>query len=211
MSTEKILPSTIKDEQGNRRCYWCGNDDLYIRYHNQEWGNPVADDQRLFEKICLEGFQAGLSWITILRKREAFREAFCDFDFHQVAKFTSAKVDRLVKNAQIIRHRGKIQSTVNNAQRAIETLDSHGSLAAFIWSFEPRKSPTLRSRKQVPATTQESSDMSKALKKNGWTFVGPTTCYAMMQSIGMVNDHIQTCHRWAKVKQLRKNFKRPQS
>jgi DNA-3-methyladenine glycosylase I len=199
----------LKGEDGQRRCWWCGDDPLYIQYHDQEWGRPVADDQRLFEKMCLEGFQAGLSWITILKKRQAFRESFCDFDFHRVARFRKRQVQRLLANAAIVRHRGKIESTVNNAQRAIELIDQQGSLAAFFWQFEPPRAPTLRSRRQVQATSPQSIALSKELKQRGWSFVGPTTCYALMQAMGMVNDHLRTCHAWSVVDQARKDFQRP--
>ncbi len=170
---------------------------------------PVDDDRRLFEKVCLEGFQAGLSWITVLRKRESFRKAFHDFDFHKVATYRAAKIATLVQNAGIIRHRGKIESTINNARRAMETVEQFGSLAAFIWQFEPKKARTLRSRDQIQATTDDSIALSKELKRRGWTFVGPTTCYALMQAMGMVNDHIRRCDAWSAVDQARKAMNRP--
>ncbi|MFK8113293.1 MAG: DNA-3-methyladenine glycosylase I [Rubripirellula sp.] len=192
-----------------RRCWWCGDDSVYIEYHDNEWGMPVKNDQRLFEKMCLEGFQAGLSWITILKKREAFRDNFQDFDFHKVARFRPATVERLLKDARIVRHRGKIESTINNANRAIEMIDEFGSLGAFFWQFEPRRSPIIRKREEVQATTEESTALSKALKKRGWSFVGPTTCYAMMQAMGLVNDHLRTCAAWKQVDQARKGFIRP--
>ncbi len=201
--------NVIRGDDGIRRCWWCGDDPMYVAYHDDQWGRPVADDQRLFEKVCLEGFQAGLSWITILRKREAFRKAFSDFDFRKVAKYRPVKIDRLVQDAGIVRHRGKIESTVNNAQRAIEMVEQFGSLAAFFWQFEPARSPVLRNRQQIRATCDESVSLSKELKTRGWTFVGPTTCYALMQAMGMVNDHLRTCDTWQVVDQLRKEFKRP--
>ncbi len=166
---------------------------MYVRYHDEEWGRPVHDDTRLFEKICLEGFQAGLSWLTILRKRDAFREAFASFEIERVAKFSKRDVDKLVLDAAIVRHRGKIESTINNAHRAIELASEKGSLAEYFWEFQPRKSPKLRSKADVVATTDESTRLSKDLKRRGWSFVGPTTCYAFMQSMGMVNDHIVGC------------------
>lgn len=201
---------TRMGDDGVRRCWWCGEDPLYVKYHDREWGLPVADDQRLFEKMCLEGFQAGLSWITILRKRESFRAAFNDFDLYEVAKYKPRKVEQLLKDASIVRHRGKIESTINNAARAAEMIDEFGSLASFFWKFEPRRSPVARTKNQVAATTAESTSLSKELKRRGWTFVGPTTCYALMQAMGMVNDHLRTCDAWPIVDQARKDFKRPQ-
>ena len=203
--------NTIKAADGIRRCWWCGSDPLYVQYHDDEWGKPVDEDKRLFEKVCLEGFQSGLSWLTILKKREAFRKSFGGFDFHQIARYRSNKVDNLVVNADIIRHRGKIEATINNAQRAIDLVEEWGTLAAFFWQFEPKKSPVLRRRDQVVATTEESVAMSKALKKRGWSFVGPTTCYAFMQSMGMVNDHLRSCDHWQTTNELRNKFKRPLS
>lgn len=200
----------ITGDDGLRRCWWCGNDPQYVQYHDQEWGRPIADDRRLFEKVCLEGFQAGLSWITILRKRDAFRKAFSNFDFRKVANYSPGKVDRLLANAEIVRHRGKIESTINNAKRAIEIVDRQGSLKEFFWQFEPNKARALRSRGDIQATTQESTALSKELKRHGWTFVGPTTCYAFMQAMGMVNDHLRNCHIWSAVDQARRDFKRPQ-
>ena len=195
------------------RCPWCGDDPLYVAYHDDEWGRPVGDDQRLFEKLCLEGFQAGLSWITILRKREAFRAAFHGFDIARVARFTPRDVARLLGNAGIVRHRGKIESAINNARRAADLIDERGSLASLLWSFEP--SPESRPRRltwQVLrglATTAESTALSKELKRRGWTFVGPTTMYAAMQAMGMVNDHLETCPTRAHVERLRRAFRRP--
>ena len=180
-----------------KRCWWCGTDPLYMRYHDEEWGKPVRDDRRLFEKICLEGFQAGLSWLTILRKRENFREAFSDFNFDKVARYTSKDVTRLLKNEGIIRHRGKIESTINNAQRAIELRKEQGSLAEYFWRWQPENSS--RPKRITPdvlktmATTAESTALSKELRKRGWTFVGPTTVYAFMQAMGLVNDHVDDC------------------
>jgi DNA-3-methyladenine glycosylase I len=182
---------------------------LYADYHDREWGVPVADDVKLFEKMCLEGFQAGLSWLTILRKRDSFRASFRGFDFHQVARFRSTEVERLLTDAGIVRHRGKIESTINNSQRAIELAAEFGSLARFFWQYEPRRSRVLRRREQIVATTPESTAMSKELKRRGWTFVGPTTCYALMQASGMVNDHLQGCHAWSRVDAGRRAFSRP--
>ncbi len=180
-----------------RRCPWCGEDPLYVHYHDHEWGFPVADDRRLFEKLCLEGFQSGLAWITILRKREAFREAFGGFALEHVAGMAARDVTRLLGNAEIVRHRGKIESTINNAQRALELREEAGSLAAFFWRFEP--APSARPRKltrealQGMATSPESIALAKDLKKRGWSFVGPTTVYAFMQAMGLVNDHLHDC------------------
>ena len=176
------------------RCHWAGEDPLYIAYHDREWGFPVADDRRLFEKICLEGFQAGLSWRTILGKRDAFRQAFAGFDFERVARFRSRDVERLVLNAGIVRHRGKIESTINNAKRAREVAKEFGSLAAYFWQHEPK--PASRSRRmtrEAVSISPESEALSKDLKKRGWTFVGPTTIYAFMQAMGLVNDHVHDC------------------
>ena len=170
---------------------------------------PVTDDHRLFEKMCLEGFQSGLSWLTVLKKRDAFRRCFKEFDFEEVARIRSATVEKLLQDATIIRHRGKIESTINNAKKAIEIVEEKGSLAAFFWQFEPERSPVLRSRKQIQATTDESTHLSKELKRRGWRFVGPTTCYALMQAMGMVNDHIRTCDAWERVNQARNEFVRP--
>lgn len=181
-------------EDGKKRCWWCGDDPLYLDYHDNEWGYRVTDNVRLFEKICLEGFQAGLSWITILKKRENFREAFDDFDFQVIAKYKQRKIDQLVKNAGIIRHRGKIESTVNNAQRAIELLEEFDALVDYFEQFRPSKDPVVRSKEEVVAITAESTRLSKDLKRRGWSFVGPTTCYAFMQAMGLVNDHLMGCH-----------------
>lgn len=201
--------SVLVGDDGISRCWWCGADPLYMHYHDTEWGVPVADDDRLFEKMCLEGFQAGLSWITILKKRDAFRTAFCDFDFRRVAKFTPRRVEKLLGDASIVRHRGKIESTIHNAKCAIEVVDEFGSLSRFFWQFEPAKSPLLRSREQIVSKTEASTEFSKALKRRGWTFVGPTTCYALMQAMGMVNDHLRGCDTWKKIDQLRRTFDRP--
>lgn len=203
----------IEGADGLVRCFWHGNLPDYLHYHDHEWGRPVADDRRLFEKICLEGFQSGLSWLTILRKREAFREAFADFHFERVAEFTDADVERLLGNAGIVRHRGKIVSTINNARRARELVAEKGSLAAYFWSFEPgaEERPTVVDLAHLRAnpTTAVSTRMSKDLKKRGWTFVGPTTVYAFMQAMGLVNDHIEGCTCRAVVEWERAAFVRP--
>jgi len=202
-------PSVIRGEDGVVRCWWCGSDPLYMQYHDQEWGCPVDEDRTLFEKICLEGFQSGLSWLTILRKREGFRKAFRNFEFDKVAKFGAADVERLVQNAAIVRHRKKIESTINNAQRARELVDEFGSLASFFWQYEPAPKKPLRKLTDVVGQTPESTALSKELKRRGWSFVGPTTCYAFMQAMGMVNDHLKDCSRRTEVERLRSEFRRP--
>ena len=197
-------PKLVKGEDGITRCWWCGSTEDYVAYHDDEWGLPMADDHRLFEKICLEGFQAGLSWLTILRKRENFRSGFSGFDFEKVARFNSRSVDRLLGDAGIVRHRGKIESTINNAKRAIEMVDEYGSLAAFFWTFEPP-----REYAGLPATTAESTALSKDLKRRGWSFVGPTTAYAFMQAMGLVNDHLPGCFARDEIEKARAKFKVP--
>ena len=186
------------DESGVTRCWWAVSDPLYVGYHDDEWGLPVNDDCLLFEKICLEGFQSGLSWLTILRKRENFRAAFKGFHMETIAGFGERDVQRLLKDAGIVRHQGKIRSTINNAARALTLGDEFGSLASYFWRFEPPR-PSRPKRMTHAAlvkltTTSESTAMSKDLKARGWSFVGPTTCYAFMQAMGMVNDHIEGCH-----------------
>ena len=196
-----------------RRCAWCGDDPLYVAYHDREWGFPVADDRRLLEKICLEGFQSGLSWLTILRKRDAFRDAFFDFDHERVAKMGARDVQRLLGNAAIVRHHGKIESTINNAKRAREIKAEHGSLAAYFWAFEPAHST--RPKKLTPevlrtmATSPESVALAKDLKRRGWSFVGPTTVYAFMQAMGLVNDHMHDCDSRVAATRARSSFKLP--
>ena len=200
-------------EDGKRRCSWDGGDPTMVAYHDVEWGRPMTDDHRLFEKLCLEGFQSGLSWRTILHKREHFREAFAGFDVDRVARFTAREVTRLLTNAGIVRHRGKIESTINNAKRACELREEYGSLAAYFWSFEPTRSsrparidlPTLMTLSKTP----ESTALSKDLRKRGWSFVGPTTVYAFMQATGLVNDHIEGCSFRAAVERERRAFRRP--
>lgn len=204
------------DPQGDglTRCSWCEKHAEYRRYHDEEWGYPVADDRRLFEKICLEGFQSGLSWWTILQRRPTFRAAFAQFDIHKVAGFTQDDVDRLMQDTGIIRHRGKINATINNAARAIELRAEFGSLAAYFWSFDPKtqhasQPDPVRTYDDIPATTERSKALSKDLKKRGWKFVGPTTCYAFMQAMGMVNDHLESCAFHAKAVQARADFTPP--
>lgn len=204
-------PALFKIDDKQARCWWCVGHDDYIAYHDDEWGNPVDDDHRLFEKICLEGFQAGLSWLTILRKRENFRDAFEHFDFHKVATFSSKRVSSLLKDEGIVRHRGKIEATINNAKRAIEMEAKNGSLAGWFWQYEPTGLPPLKS--MADATQRTTCDsavaMSKALKKLGWKFVGPTTAYAFMQAMGMVNDHVIGCSKYKSTDTARSTFRRP--
>jgi len=185
------------------RCKWCGNDPVYLNYHDIEWGVPVHDDRRLFEKIVLEGAQAGLSWITILKRRENYRRAFDNFDIVKVAAYSETDVERLVNDAGIIRNRLKIKSTINNARRVQEIQEAHGSLDRFLWSFVGGSTiqNKWKSGGNMPATTPESDAMGKALKKAGLTFIGSTTCYAMMQSVGMVNDHTVDCFRHGELAQ----------
>ena len=202
-------------DDGLARCWWHGGLADYQRYHDNEWGHPVTDDRRLFEKICLEGFQAGLSWLTILRKRENFRRAFDGFDFEKIARYGTDDIERLVNDAGIIRHRQKIVSTVNNAVCALEMRREFGSLAGYFWRFEPADSER-PARIDVTtliamATTETSKALSKDLKKRGWTFVGPTTVYAFMQAMGLVNDHVQGCCVRESVESKRAVLERPRS
>jgi DNA-3-methyladenine glycosylase I len=198
------MSAVVRGSDGVSRCVWGDSAPEYRSYHDDEWGFPVADDVRLFEKLSLEGFQAGLSWLTILRKREAFRSAFAGFDFNSVARFGDADVARLLADAGIVRHRGKIEAVINNAQRAIELVEAEGSLAAFVWRFEPEQR-----RAGMVSMTDESKAFSRELKRRGWRFVGPTTAYAFMQAMGLVNDHVAGCDARAKVDAARKRFKRP--
>lgn len=191
------------------RCFWAGTDPLYIAYHDAEWGRPVADDRRLFEKLCLEGFQSGLSWLTILKKRENFRSAFANFDIEKVAAFGEADIARLLSDAGIVRHRGKIESTINNARRAIPLRDEFGSLAAYFWSFEPPRRIESVTRGRIPAETDVSKRLSRDLKKRGFSFVGPTTAYAFMQAMGLVNDHVEGCFCCAEAETDRAKFTPP--
>jgi len=199
---------------GVRRCWWGSDHEDYQRYHDEEWGHPVADNFRLFEKICLEGFQSGLSWLTILRKRENFRKAFADFDFHKVARFDDRDVTRLLQDSGIVRHKGKIEATINNACRALEIVHEFGSLGAYIWQWEPSSTEPHAGKggheHPIPSITQTSQALSKDLKKRGWKFFGPTTAYAFMQAMGLVNDHVEGCAIRAEVEILRSKFKRPQ-
>ncbi len=202
----------VRGTDGVARCFWASTS-LYETYHDEEWGRPTRDDRWIFEKLCLEGFQAGLSWITILKKRENFREAFANFEFEKVARFNSRSVERLLGNAGIVRHRGKIESTINNAKRAREMCEEFGSLSAFAWRYEPtaasRPKKMTRDTLGTLAKTPESIALSRALKKRGWSFVGPTTSYAFMQASGIVNDHMMTCAARAGCTSARKSFARP--
>ena len=196
------------------RCAWVtGAAPDYLRYHDEEWGRPVADDRRLFEKLCLEGFQSGLSWLTILRKRDAFRAAFAEFDIDAVANFGPADVARLLGDAGIVRHRGKIEAVINNARRARELVEKEGSLAAFVWRYEPSDSerpPHISADVLRGMTTSpQSVALSRDLKRRGWAFVGPTTMYAFMQSMGLVNDHLEECCVRQAVQVQRSRFVRP--
>ena len=198
MSGREIADGLWRGPDSRLRCAWCRSDAGYVEYHDTEWGVPVHEDRALFEKICLEGFQSGLSWLTILRKRDNFRRGFADFDIERVARFTARDVTRLLKDAGIVRHRGKIQSTINNARRCEDLIEEFGSLSNYVWRFEPErkarpKKLTWEVLKGMP-TTPESIALSKDLRRRGWTFVGPTTMYAFMQAVGLVNDHLHGCH-----------------
>ena len=202
-----MMSTTIKGPDNKLRCKWCDAAPEFLDYHDTEWGFPVSDDYRLFEKLSLEGFQSGLSWRTILAKRENFRAAFHSFDFNKIARFTQCDVNRLLKDEGIVRHRGKIEAVINNAKRAQELVKQEGSLAAFIWRYEPDEKQL--AKPQTVSTSNESHALSKELKKLGWKFVGPTTVYAFMQAMGLINDHVKNCVIRAKVDLARKNFKRP--
>ncbi len=198
---------------GVARCWWCGDDSLYRAYHDEEWGRPVADDRRLFEKLSLEGFQSGLSWLTILRKRDNFRRAFRGFDPAAVARFNRLSVDRLMSDAGIVRNRAKIEATISNARRYLDLVDEKGSLSAYVWSFEPE--PSTRPDRldyetlMQASTSPESVALSKDLRGRGWAFVGPTTAYAFMQAMGLVNDHLSGCSFRDEVERAREGFVRP--
>ncbi len=201
------MNQTIPGPDGRPRCRWCAAAPEFFHYHDTEWGFPVADDRRLFEKLCLEGFQSGLSWRTILAKRENFRAAFHGFDFDRVAGLTEHDVERLLQDAGIIRHRGKIEAVINNAHCAREMIAREGSLAAFFWRHEPGAAG--QPEPQAVSMSAESIALSKELKKRGWKFVGPTTVYAFMQAMGLVNDHAQGCVTRDEVARAREAFKRP--
>jgi DNA-3-methyladenine glycosylase I len=204
----------VAGPDGKARCFWCAGAPEYVNYHDTEWGFPVTDDRRLFEKLCLEGFQAGLSWLTILRKREALRRAFANFDAANVARFGQAEVTELLGDAGIVRHRGKIESVLNNARRALETANEAGSLAAYIWGFEP--APAARPKRVTRdalaglSVSAESKALSKDLKKRGWTYVGPTTVYAFMQAMGLVDDHLEGCFVRSRAEAARRSLDRPE-
>ena len=210
-----VSDGLTRGDDGVVRCFWGDSPPEYRAYHDTEWGFPVADDRRLFEKLCLEGFQSGLSWLTILRKRAGFRRAFAGFDFAQVARFGERDVERLLADASIVRHRGKIEATINNAQRAVELVDAEGSFAAYVWQFEP--DPSTRPKRLTWAAllelaqTPESAALAKDLKRRGWRFVGPTTVYAFMQAMGLVNDHVEGCDARGAVEQARAAFTSPSS
>lgn len=201
----------ILGEDNQSRCWWPGKDSEYLAYHDHEWGCPIKDDIKLFEKICLEGFQAGLSWLTILRKRNNFRAAFAQFEFEKVAHYTESDVTLLLQDPGIVRHRRKIESTINNAQRACELADEWGSLAAYFWQYEPTERPTQYNYATLSqlSKTPESIALSKDLKKRGWSFVGPTTAYAFMQAMGLVNDHLEGCFVRQSIDDQRNLFERP--
>ena len=201
------MSATLVGPDGKSRCRWCGAAPEFLAYHDTEWGFPVSDDHRLFEKLSLEGFQSGLSWRTILSKRENFRASFHDFDFDRVALFTQRDLTRLLKDEGIVRHRGKIEAVINNARQARELVKREGSLAAFVWRYEPDMKQL--AEPQTASTSAESLALSNDLKKQGWRFVGPTTVYAFMQAMGLVNDHVEDCVIRAKVERARKSFRRP--
>ena len=207
------MSDVVRGTDGISRCWWCVGDELMQRYHDEEWGRPVDDDRRLFEKLSLEAFQSGLSWLTILRKRESFRAAFRGFDIDAVARFNGRSVDRLLRDEGIVRHRGKIEATVNNARRCTGLVEEFGSFAAYVWSFEPdvksRPSKLDRDTLSQITTSAEAVAMSKDLKRRGWAFVGPTTAYAFMEAMGLVNDHLSGCHFRKQVDVDRSRFRRP--
>jgi DNA-3-methyladenine glycosylase I len=205
------LDGIARGDDGVARCWWGASSPEYRDYHDTEWGYPVADDARLFEKLSLEGFQSGLSWLTILRKREAFRRAFAGFDFEKVARFDERDVERLLGDASIVRHRGKIEAVINNAQRACELVEQEGSLATFAWRFEPEphQTPLDLAGAKALAQTDESRALARELKRRGWRFVGPTTVYAFMQAMGLVNDHLAGCDMHEVVERARAGFVRP--
>jgi DNA-3-methyladenine glycosylase I len=201
------MSATIVGPDGKSRCQWCGAAPKFLDYHDIEWGFPVSDDRQLFEKLCLESFQSGLSWRTILAKRENFRAAFHEFDFDRVARFTQRDINRLLQDEGIVRHRGKIESVINNAGRAQELVKREGSLAAFLWRYEPDVKQL--AEPQTVSTSAASIALSKDLKKMGWKFLGPTTVYAFMQAMGLINDHVEGCVIRARVEHARENFRRP--
>ncbi len=212
-TTDDLAAGLQRGQDGQARCWWCGDDDAYRRYHDHEWGFPVDDDIRLFEKLSLEGFQAGLSWLTILRKRENFRAAFAGFDFERIARFGPSDVDRLLGDAGIVRHRGKIEATIHNASLACEIVEESGSLARFLWRYEPPadERPGRLDHASLMALTESPSShrLARDLKRRGWRFFGPTTAYAFMQAMGLVNDHLEGCAVRGAVTTAREQFVRP--
>ncbi len=201
------MVATYKGPDGEARCTWCAAAPEFLDYHDTEWGFPVVDDRKLFEKLCLESFQSGLSWRTILAKRENFRTAFHHFNFDKVARFTEKDIERLLQDEGIVRHRGKIEAVINNARCAQELVRQEGSLAAFFWRYEP--DPDALAEPQTASTSPESVALSKALKKMGWKFVGPTTVFAFLQAMGLINDHAHGCVIRRKVDDARRMLKRP--
>ena len=201
------MSETILGPDKKPRCRWSEAAPDFLDYHDKEWGYPVGDDHRLFEKLCLESFQSGLSWRTILAKRENFRVAFHHFDYNKVAKFNNRDIERLLNNEGIVRNRGKIEAVINNAGRALEIVEEFGSLAAFVWRYEPQQDQL--AKPQTASTSDASVALSKELKKRGWKFVGPTTVYAFMQAMGLINDHVEKCIIRSKVERARNAFKRP--
>ena len=213
MDTEVLADGLIRGDDGQLRCFWAGSAPGFAPYHDTEWGFPVDDEHKLFEKVCLEGFQSGLSWRTILDKRPAFREVFVDFDFEKVALFDDTDVQRLLQDARIVRHRGKIEATINNARRACEAVEVHGSLGALLWRYEtpPERRPDrfTHAALRSASTSEDSVRLAKDLKKLGWKFFGPTTAYAFMQAMGLVNDHIEGCCVREQCEAVRGIFPRP--
>jgi DNA-3-methyladenine glycosylase I len=213
VSEGRPASGVVAGDGGIVRCWWSVGDPLLQRYHDLEWGRPVGDDSKVFEKLSLEGFQSGLSWLTILRKRDNFRSAFKSFDIPTVARFNAHSVERLLLDAGIVRNRAKIEATINNARRCLALGEEFGSLATYVWSFEPngdsRPKRLDRATLMEMTTSEEAIDMSKDLKRRGWSFVGPTTVYSMMESIGLVNDHLSDCALRDEVERARARFQRP--
>ena len=207
------MNDVVLGDDGVARCWWCAGDPVYESYHDTEWGRPVADDSRLFEKLSLEGFQSGLSWLTILRKRDNFRRAFKSFDIETVARFNARSVQRLLTDAGIVRHRAKIEATITNARRCIDVIEEFGSLAAYVWRYDadPKSRPRRLDRATLTqlSTSDEAKAMSKDLRRRGWSFVGPTTAYAFMEAMGLVNDHLTACDAREEVEAERQRFVRP--